>query len=164
MGARRPPARHRRRRVINGDAAVRGMHARARGPSVPGHWYAALREGWARHRRSTSTRGPPASPHGPASENLGSGPIALILPGPVREGVQAGDRRRHAAGEEREPVLRGRLGGLPRGGDGGEQQPGSHQALLSLSGVPAAGRPRAPRLCEATAPLRGVRAQRLSPG
>lgn len=115
----------------------------------------------------TAVRPPPEGrqplPTAQRLKTWGLGRSPSFSPGPVREGVQAGDRGQHAAGEKRQPVLRGRLGGLPRGGDGGEQQPGSHQALLPLSGVSAGGRPRAPRLCEATAPPRGARAQRRRP-
>ena len=145
MGARRPPVRHRRRRVINGDAAVRGR-TRARGWRSQDTRAPPCARAGRGDRRSASARGPPASPHGPASENLGSGPIARILPWPHARG-RTGSRQPTAYGPGGARAgAAGAVGRLPRGGDGGEQQPGSHQALLPLSQVcsrPAA-RPVAP--------------------
>lgn len=93
-------------------------------------------------RRSASARGPPASPHGPASGNLGSGRIARIPPWPRARGRTA----RRGAGRCRGAAEEGFPGGVTRARSS-RRAPGRPARFRSLGGR----RPRA-RLCEATAP------------
>lgn len=75
------PARHSRRLVINGDAAVRGARARARGTAGPRTRMRGPARGLG---RGTAVRPPPAGrqprPRPGVSENPGSGPVARTLP------------------------------------------------------------------------------------